>query len=131
MCPILLSDFNQIRSFATDFRKGPSTKFPENPPTGSRTDTCGQTDNEELKSGFLPFTMRRHLKKLYVCIYIYIYIYTHTHTHIRIYTHIHTQFLAPQCLSVHMYQCGSHWTDFREILYWDFYESLLRNSEFG
>ena len=42
-----------------------------------------------------------------------------------------SHFLAPQCLSVHMYQCGSHWTDFREILCWDFYESLLRNSEFG
>ena len=73
-----LSDFNQIRSFATDSRKSPSIKFPENPSSGSRTDTCGQTDTEELKSGFLPFTVRRHLKKL--CVHARARAHTHTHS---------------------------------------------------
>ena len=31
----------------------------------------------------------------------------------------------PVCPSVRTKQPCSHWTDFREILYWDFYEDLL------
>jgi len=31
-----------------------------------------------------------------------------------------------------MYELGSHWTDFHEILYWRlFYENLLRKSKFS
>ena len=33
--------------------------------------TDRRSDTEELKSGFLPFTMRRHLKKNCVSIYYY------------------------------------------------------------
>jgi len=32
---------------------------------------------------------------------------------------------------VHMYQCGSHWADLRDIWYWGLNENMSRNFKFG
>ena len=37
-------DFNQIWKFSRDFHKSLNIRFHWNPSTGTRTDTCGQTD---------------------------------------------------------------------------------------
>ena len=47
-CPLLSSQFNEIWNFSTDFRKkkNSSIKFGENPSTGSRVVSWGQTDRQ-------------------------------------------------------------------------------------
>ena len=46
-CPIILSDFNQIWGFTTDFRKKNTTSnFTNSPPSGSHADIIGTTDRQ-------------------------------------------------------------------------------------
>jgi len=43
---------------------------------------------------------------------------------------LHYSFVMFVRLSVRVYQHGSHWTGFRELLYWIFYASLSREFKF-
>ena len=46
-CPLLLSGFNEILNFSTDFRKIPSSnKFHENPSSGHRVVSYGRTGRQ-------------------------------------------------------------------------------------
>jgi hypothetical protein len=45
-----LPDFNQIWISRQIIYEGPSIKFEGNPFSGSRADTCGQTDTELMKT---------------------------------------------------------------------------------
>jgi hypothetical protein len=47
-CPLLLlfSDLNETLIFSADFRKILNYKFHENPSSGSRVVSCGQTDRQ-------------------------------------------------------------------------------------
>jgi len=75
---------------------------------------------------------------IYMCVYIYIYIYIYDISSLRVNTHClarsygrETLYLRHARPSVRMYQRGSHWTDFREIWYWELYANLSRNCRFG
>lgn len=43
-CPILLRDLNEIWGFSTDFHEVPNLKVHRNVSSGSRADTCVETD---------------------------------------------------------------------------------------
>jgi hypothetical protein len=45
-CQILLSDFNQIWSFSTDFLVSPNIIFQENSPNGRSVVTCEVTNKQ-------------------------------------------------------------------------------------
>ena len=47
--PGILLDFNQLWNFSTDFYKTSQYKIHINPSSGSRADTCGQTDGRIVR----------------------------------------------------------------------------------
>jgi hypothetical protein len=51
-CPIFLSDFNHFGFSHQSFMDVTNTKFHKNPSSGSRSDTCGQTEVMKLKDAF-------------------------------------------------------------------------------
>jgi hypothetical protein len=61
-CPIFPPDFNQIRLFSTYFHKPVSIKFHLNPSTGSRNDTCEQTDGHDEHNRRFSRSCERALK---------------------------------------------------------------------
>jgi len=102
--PLFLSDFNRTWNFSKYFRIYSNIKFHENPSSGSRVFSCGQTDRHDEANSDIPVSIWTYqwpsytfpckhgvkmtawtfktcsrlpttLSRIYIHIYIYIYIY--------------------------------------------------------
>lgn len=68
-----LSGFNQIWTFSTNFHRSPQYKISHNRSSGTRADTCGQTDLTKLIGALriywnVPKKVRHLTNTLYVCV---------------------------------------------------------------
>ena len=59
-CPIFWSDITTFGMYRQVFIKVPNIKFHEYPSSGTKADTCGQTDMTKLRGDFM--AMRTSLK---------------------------------------------------------------------